>query len=709
MYQLKSLTRFVIHTALCTSTMIWIALGIGCAPKNLPTYHASLIEKHSHEQPRPLWQYPATSVLREAEGSAGLNGVVRRERVPGYLNFMQDVEPPFIIGMHVLADGSLVCISPMELQQEFKKFVFANYCRETFTRVKIILLNNGDGTERWSRIISAGGLYDIKEINSTLLFHSREFDKDGKFVEAQLVALEKERGDILWQRNFTQPFRHFSIAQEHNLIVFYTESSGDSAGSRAVEAVDVSTGKPRWTFVVKDPESKSNHKGAWPILFPDGIMLFDEGVTYCRLPDGKVLWEREDLYAEGIAQPEAADRTVYMQSKDGLVSLDVNSGKTMWTCAAVKDDVTKLAYTGKHVCVVESKKGLFSKTCTLFVADPATGAILWRYKTEPILGNIVESESAVFFSIKDRIIALDVKNGAELYKGKLPWEEEFSPHKVLLRGHSVIVGNEWNVAMWDQKDGKIVYHHHFEPLCPIMTTEERMREQKALGGQASAMTAGAFSYSSAVNTADYTSKYHQSMANYRSTGDSLHLNDAQMYYGMTRASMGMERTMAGMQFGMALSQATMSIGMSIIKTKIKTVHSMVYPAIDSMIQSFRAFDNAEYVVRLVGMEDGSQRFAAIEILHVSTGKRKQILLSPYQMPSDLKTMGSSKMFAHELNGYLPVATYQHHAFSTVVDLQRERIYHYGPGLNAEDYFYFGKSGFIRGVLWAFPLSLPAGH
>ncbi|MBW2196237.1 MAG: PQQ-binding-like beta-propeller repeat protein [Deltaproteobacteria bacterium] len=136
---------------------------------------------------------------------------------------------------------------------------------------------------------------------------------------------------------------------------------------------------------------------------------------------------------------------------------------------------------------------MFSKTCTLFVADPATGTILWRYKTEPILGNIVESEGAVFFSIKDRIIALDIKNGAELYKEKLPWEEEFSPHKVLLRGHSVIVGNEWNVAMWDQKDGKLVYHHHFEPLCPIMTTEERMREQKALGGQASAMTAGAFS------------------------------------------------------------------------------------------------------------------------------------------------------------------------------------------------------------------------
>ncbi len=708
MYQ-KSLARFVIHTALYTATMIWIAFFIGCTPKNLPTYHAGLIEKRSHEQPRPLWQYPATSVLQEAEGSAGLSGVVRRERVPGYLNFMQDVEPPFIIGMHTLADGSLVCISPLKLQQEFKRFGFGNYCRETFTRVKIIRLNSGDGSERWSQIISASGLYDIKEINSTILFHSRQFDKDGKFLEAQLIALEKEKGDILWQRTFTQPFRHFSIAQKHNLIVFYMATGGDSAGSRAVEAVDVSSGKLGWTFVAKDSGSKMKHKGAWPILYPNGIILFDNGVTYCRLRDGKVLWNRGDLFAEGITQPEAAGGVVCLQSKDGLVALNVNSGKTIWTGAAFKDNVMKLAYAGKHLCVTESNEGLFSETRSLSMTDLATGAILWKYETEPILGNIVENGVAVFFSTKNRIIALDVKNGAELYKEKLPWDEEFSPHKVLLTNRSVIVGNEWNVAMWDQKDGNIVYHHRFEPLCPIMTTQERMREQKALGVQTSAVTTVALSYNSAVNTAYYTSKFYQSMANYRSTGDSLHLNDAQTYYGLTRISMGLERTYAGMQFGATLTQATIRIGMSIIKQKIHTVHSMFYPAIDSMIKNFRAFDNAEYTVRLVGVQDGNQRFSAIEILHVPTGKVTQILLSPYQMPSDLKTMGSSEMYASELNGYLPVAAYQHHTFSTVVDLQRERIFHYGPGLNAEDYIYFGNSGFIRGALRAFPLYLPAGH
>jgi len=460
---------------------------------------------------------------------------------------------------------------------------------------------------------------------------------------------------------------------------------------------------------VKAPEGKRNDKNVWPIIFANGIIFFEEGVTCRRLPDGQVLWYRKDLDVEGIAQPEATDGTVSLQSKEGLVALDVGSGRTVWTCGEIKDQVTKLAFTGKHLCVTESKEGLLSETHTFSLVDSATGSLLWRYETEPILGNIVESEDAIFFSTKGRVIALDVKNGAEVYRKELPWDDEFSRHVVSLRDHSVAVGNEWNVAMWSQKDGKLVYHHHFEPPCPIMTTQERMLEQKALGAQVSPMTTGALSYTSAVNTAYYESRFHQSMASYRSTGNSLYLSQAQADYGMTRASIGTERTMAGMQFGMGLAQATMTIGMAILKLKILSAHSMAYPAIDSVLERIRSFDNGEYAVRLVGVQVGRQRFSAIEILHVSTGKLTQILLSPYQMPSDLKTMGSSKMTASELNGYLPVAIYQYHSFSTVVDLQRKRIFHYGPGLNVDDYVYFGKAGFIRGRLCMLPLDVPASH
>lgn len=708
MNQSKAILRNVTHKILCALIVTWVAFCIGCAPKNIPIYDANLIKKHLHEQPRPLWQYPASSVLRETKGSAGLTGLVKPGSVPSYLSFMQDVEPPFIVGMHVLTDGSLICISPLELRREFKKFTFANYCREIFTRVKITLLKSENGTERWSQVISATGLYDIKEINSTLLFHSREFDKNGKFVGAQLIALRHESGDILWQRSFTQPFHHFSIVQKHNLIVFSTESSGDSGGSRTVEAVDVSTGKPLWTFLAKAPEDKRNDKNVWPILFPNGIILFGEDITYRRLPKGQVVWDRKDLHIEGIAQPEATDEIVFLQSKNGILALDVSSGKTVWTCAEVKGQVVKLALTGKHLCVAESEKGLLSKAHRIHLLDQANGGILWSYDTKPILGNIAESEDALFFSTKDRIIALDIKNGTELYKKKLPWKDEFSSHVISLRNHSVTIGNEWNIAMWNQKDGELVYHHHFEPLCPIMTTQERMLEQRALGTQVSALNTGALSYTNSVNTAHYLSCYNQSMANYRSTGDSLHLSQAQMYQGLTRSSIGMERTMAGMQFGQALFQATMTIGWSIFKKKIQTVHSMVYPAVDSIIKGFRSFDNPEHVIRLVGVQVDSQRFSAIEILHVSTGKLKKILLSPYQMPPDLATLGSSRMKTSEINGYLPVSIYQHHSYSTVVDLQRGRIFHYGPGLNVDDYVYFNRTGFIRGRLLVFPLEVPVG-
>jgi outer membrane protein assembly factor BamB len=684
--------------------MIWVAFTVGCATINLPKYNKGVIKKQSQKQPRPLWQYPSSSVLREVKPSAGLSGLVKPKPLP---NFIPDVEPPFIVGMNVLSDGSLVCISPLELQYESAKFVFATYWREVITRVKIIVLNGKNGTERWSRVISASGVYDVMEIKSTLLFKSRKFDKDGKFVETKFVALKIENGDILWQRSFTKPFRYFSIAPKYNLFVFSMNVNGDSGTSRTVEAVDVSTGKPRWTFQVKAPTAEKSQRNVWPIIFGNGIMFFDEGVAFRRLTDGKVLWHRKDTDVQGIAQPEAAGKMICLQSKNGLVALNFASGRKLWMRAEIKDDVTKIAFTGKHLCIAQSKKEWLFKTHTLSLVDPASGRFLWKYKTEPVLGNIVESKDAIFFSTKDRVIALDVKKGAELFKKELPWDDEFSPHVVSLRNQSVTVKNEWNVAMWSQKDGKLVYHHNFEPLCPIMTTQERMLEQKELGAQVSAIHLGAVTYNSAATTAYYQSRFNQSMASYRSTGDSLYLSQSEAYYGLTRSSIAMERTLSDMQSWMQINMAIYQLGISAIHTKIITTHSMVYPAVDLVIKGFRSFDNGEYAVRLVGVQVGSQRFSAIEILHESTGKLKQILLSPYQMPSDLKTIGSNSLTAHELNGYLSVSIYLGHSFSTVVDLKRKCIFHYGPGLNVDDFVYFDKTGFVRGKLWMFPIDLPA--
>ena len=163
--------------------------------------------------------------------------------------------------------------------------------------------------------------------------------------------------------------------------------------------------------------------------------------------------------------------------------------------------------------------------------------------------------------------------------------------------------------------------------------------------------------------------------------------------------------MAGIQQSAAMIQVVTSAGMAILQQKVQTANSMVYPSIDATLRNVRAFENAEYISRLVGVQEGSQRFSAVEVLKLSSGKVTRAFLSPYQMPTDLKTIGSSIMTATELHGYLPVSVFQYHSFLTLVDFQQKRIFHYGPGLNTDKYVTYGNKGFIRGRLWAFPLDL----
>ena len=689
------------HLVLYPLALIWMTFSIGCVSANVPKLYCDVIEKQYNAQPRSVWQYPALSAMREAREFESLSGLVEPQPVP---RFMKDVEPPFVVALRLLSDGSLVCVSPLGLQFELKKVFIAEFWREMITQVRVILLNGENGSVKWSQLVNASGLYDITEINSTLLLHSRKFDKDGKIVEAKLVAMKKKSGDIIWQRSFKQDFNYFNISYNHNIIVFATETTKDSGRGRLVEAIDVSTGKPRWTLQVKISANEENDKVFWPIVLSDRIILFEDGVSCQKLADGKTLWHRK-IGIEGIAQPEFALGKIYLRSENGLVALDVKSGSTLWTCATIKESMTKLGFTEKHLCIIYSRKGLFSEHYTLALLDPVTGKVLWTHETKPALGNVLESKNAVFFSTEDRLIALNVKDGTNLFVKKLPWDDEFSRHVVSLSEGYVRVKNEWNVAMWSQKDGRLIYHHRFEPLCPIVTTQERMLEQKELGAQVTPMTTGALMNSSVTTTAFFESSFQHSMSMYRSTGDRLYLSMAQSEYSMAQSSIATERMMTS-----AMATADMTVSMfglmaSITKWLITKSHSMVYPAVDQVIRSFCSFDDGEYAVRLVGVQVGNQRFSAIELLHEPTGKVKQLLLSPYQMPSGLKTLGSSS-HADQFTGYLRAAVYLHNTFSTVVDLKRKRVFHYGPGLNADKYVYFGGDGFARGCLRMLPLELP---
>lgn len=673
-------------------------LAIGCAMTSLPTYNTNLIQQQSEKSQPAVWVVPETSVIATAPPSAGLNGTAKPQPLP---KFIPNVEPPLVVHMTVLSDGSVVCISPVEFAYESKSYTIATYHREVIKRVTIMRLDHATGKQKWSRNISAEGVYDITEINSTLLFSANRYDINGDFMETLLVALNQQNGAVLWERRYTQPFRYFSISTAHNTIVFSTAVKGDADSKNTVEAIDVSTGRPRWSILVNAAADKGESKNTWPILMGDQILLFEDGVSLRKLINGTVLWNRKGIEPAGFAQPHALDDTVWFQSKDGLVALAMASGKTRWTCSGVTQNVIKLNFSGRHLYVVASESTPPSKTHRLLMIDPANGRILWQLESDPIIGNIVEKGTLACFSTADNLITVEPGTGSVLFRSKLPWDDEFSSHTITLSNTAITVKNEWNVARWGLKDGTMVYHHRFEPLCPIMTTKERMQELRALGAQVSALTTGSVSFTNFINTAKFDAQFSQAMSNYRSSGDTAYLYEAQANYGMQRSAIAQQRALAGLQSGLAMSMAVYQIGVKVIHKKITTTHSMVYPQIDAVIKNLRSHDNGQYVVRLVGVQIGSQRFSAIEVLHEATGRSKQYLLSPYQMPPELMTVGSAPMVAHELNGYLPASIYLGHGFSTAVDLKRKCIYHYGPGLNSQAYAYFGETGFARGMVWKY--------
>jgi outer membrane protein assembly factor BamB len=668
----------------------------GCAVTYVPTYKKGIIAQQAVNKPAHRWVYPTYEKLKKVPPRAGLQGAEKPTPLPA---FVPDREPAFVLNMTLLSDGSIVCVSPLEYAYEAKKFTIATYHRERITQVKVNRFDGESGALQWSRALPAEGVYDITEMPSILLFSAKNFDKTGEFIETLLVSLDKESGTVRWTRKLMQPFRYFSISPEHNLIVFSTKSKEGTSDAETVEAIDADSGQTRWAVRLAPKGADTAKRNAWPVMVGNDIMLFDGGVSRLRLADGSVKWSREDIETMGFAQPLVIGDTAWFQSNKGITALDLGHGKTKWVADTEPGQLMKIVSSEKYLFASVSPDGPLAVDRKLAMIDLLSGNVHWQIETSSLMGNIVADDRSVHYTTITHLVSRRLADGSKVRSSELPWEDEFSHHGLTLRRDTLTIKNEWNVAAWKSTDHTPVYHHAFEPLCPIMTTRDRMLEQKKLGAAVTSATVNAASYNYFVNTAYFSSQFNSAMNSYRSTGNTSYLYSAQASYGMTQNAMAQNRALAGMQAGLMLSSTTLQLGTVVIKKKVQVTSSMVYPAIDAVLKKQRIFDNGDYVVRLVGVQHGNQRFSALKIIHEPTGQSKQVLLSPSQMPAKLTTFARSPMTAQELNGYYSAAMYLGHSYNTVVDLKRGCIFHYGPGLSVGEYVTYGDTGFLRGRLW----------
>jgi len=155
-----------------------------------------------------------------------------------------------------------------------------------------------------------------------------------------------------------------------------------------VRALDADTGKDLWQFTY--PDAEANRYGFTvntPLALGDKLYVYSrKGKIHClNAATGKMLWNR-DLASEypgtpppwGFCLSPVADNQALLLGVSGtsvgLVSLDKETGKTLWETSDLK-----VSYASPVVATLHGRKQyLVFGVEALYSLDPATGKALWQ-------------------------------------------------------------------------------------------------------------------------------------------------------------------------------------------------------------------------------------------------------------------------------------------------------------------------------------------
>jgi outer membrane protein assembly factor BamB len=181
-----------------------------------------------------------------------------------------------------------------------------------------------------------------------------------------IVAMAARTGKIIWRYRA-------GVFESSPLVVGRTLYAG--SWDHKLHAVNIDTGKPRWTFTA-DHEINSS------AAFADGMVFFgtDGGSVYALdARTGRLRWRAQALARFGVreyfyATPTVAYGRVYIGNTDGtLYAFGASSGRVLWVQRAGTYIYTAAAVWRRRVYV-----GTYDGYFMAF--DAATGDRLWRFQ-----------------------------------------------------------------------------------------------------------------------------------------------------------------------------------------------------------------------------------------------------------------------------------------------------------------------------------------
>lgn len=225
-------------------------------------------------------------------------------------------------------------------------------------------------------------------------------------------------GPRLWHHNFTEPDDTATprLAVAGGLLIAATtdcHSNSDPDGS--VMALDVATGRVRWTRNMDPPVTTMVVDRGLVVV--SGSSPSDTPVVIAyRATDGRQRWRRAGVESDHLV---AAAGRVLARTPDRtrILALSIATGRTLWT--------RRSAFTARAATPAGDRFFYRDDNGTLLCLRATDGAVLWR---ATVTGEWNTTDGRrVYFILPNSVVALDVRNGRRVWTTNFEFDPDGRP------------------------------------------------------------------------------------------------------------------------------------------------------------------------------------------------------------------------------------------------------------------------------------------
>jgi outer membrane protein assembly factor BamB len=275
----------------------------------------------------------------------------------------------------------------------------------------IVALERASGNQRWRFPLAPGQSAESATIAGDSLYVGTSFPAEGALDPPIVYALDLATGRQRW-RAVLDPGTDLEwgapVAEAGLVLVADTPSHQGSAPTSRLHALDLASGRVRWTADLASPEQGFHTQrplvadGRVFAVAPSGNLLaFDAG-------SGRELWRQRRGPTLPLLVGVSGGRVLAVMERN-LVSLDAGTGGRRWALPVGAGETwAALADGTVHVVTDDG----------LVAVDASTGRERWRAPTGPAIGPPVGAGGRVYVATRSRLLALDAASGRIRWVGR---------------------------------------------------------------------------------------------------------------------------------------------------------------------------------------------------------------------------------------------------------------------------------------------------